>query len=305
MRNRALWKVFLGGQVIGLDLLPRHFYSGIPDIRALRSSDHWRGPQTLSGVSGADLEAQQRTLDSWFPEKVLAALAEQDVYQQACTDNGAHGYGPTEASLLFAFIASQRPSRVVQVGAGVSTSIILQARAAFDVDVDVVCVEPFPTPFLCRAARRGEIRLIQRPAQAVSVAEMAGLTAGDLFFVDSTHTVKAGSEVNYIILEVLPRLPAGTLAHFHDILFPYDYPPDLMDGCLFFWNESTLLHAFLIGNDRVGIELSSSMLHHDRPDALCQVLPRYSPAPMRNGLRLAPQGAQDFPSATYLRVRDA
>ena len=51
-----------------------------------------------------------------------------------------------------------------------------------------------------------------------------------MLFVDATHTVKPGSEVNRIILDVLPRLDAGVFVHFHDIYFPYDYQRGLLSS---------------------------------------------------------------------------
>lgn len=50
------------------------------------------------------------------------------------------------------------------------------------------------------------------------------LAAGDLFFLDSTHTLGPAGQVSRIILELLPLLPAGAWVHFYDILFLYDYP---------------------------------------------------------------------------------
>ncbi len=51
---------------------------------------------------------------------------------------------------------------------------------------------------------------------------------GDILFVDTTHTVKLGSDVNFIILDVLPRLAPGVIVHFHDIFLPFEYPRHLV-----------------------------------------------------------------------------
>jgi hypothetical protein len=163
-----------------------------------------------------------------------------------------------------------------------------------------VAVDPYPTPFLRRAAQEGRIRLVAEPAQAVAMDELLALPEGGLFFVDSTHTVQPGGEVNRIILEVLPRLPAGTHVHFHDIYFPYDYSTGVLHE-LFFHAESTLLHALLVHNARLSITASLSMLHHGRPADLQRYLPRYEPRPCTLGIA-APGAPGHFPSSTYLRV---
>jgi hypothetical protein len=105
--------------------------------------------------------------------------------------------------------------------------------------------------------------------------------------------------VNRIVLEVLPRLPAGAFVHFHDIYFPYDYQSSTLTG-LCFGGESTLLQAFLINNQRYSIAVSLSMLHHACPREMQSVLPNYQPAKMEFGL--LEDGPGHFPSAIYLKV---
>lgn len=296
--RRVLRGVFDLGQRMGLDVLPRHFYSAIPDMAALRRSADWRTPRSMIGVRGAGIDEQVAFLDACFPDPVLRQLAARSVYAEAIDRCGAAGYGPIEAEVLYAFVATHRPKKVVQVGAGLTTALLLAVADDFDLDMEIVCIDPFPGPFLRDAAERGAIALLSVPAQDVELELLAGVGPGGLLFVDSTHTVKPGSEVNRIILEVLPRLPEGSFAHFHDITFPYDYPPDLLEGRLFFWQETALLLAFLTGNPTTGIALSTSMLHHARPDALAARLPRYRPMPIEGGLG---SGEGQFPSATYLR----
>lgn len=298
--KRRLFQLFLFGQRLGVDVLPRHFYSSLPDIRALTASDDWRLPSTMPGVAGTDVDLQLAEARSWFPPEVTSALHETDVHADACRENGADGYGPMEAQFLHAFVAARRPRRIVQVGAGVTTAVILAAAKRHDVDVEVIAVDPYPTSLLEQLASDGSIRLLRSPAQTVAMETFTGLEGGDLLLVDSTHTVKVGSEVNRLILEVFPRLQAGVVIHVHDIMFPYDYQPDTLDGRLFFWDESTLLHAFLIHNQHARILLSQSMLAHARQAELKELLVGFQPARMRDGLFDGERNGGNFPSATYL-----
>jgi len=255
----------------------------------------------MHGVLGVDLDAQMEFLKACVPEGVRRRVGDSSIHLDACVANGAEGYGPIEAEVLYAFVASRRPRRVLQVGAGVSTAVVLQAKRDFALETEVACVDPWPTDYLRRAASRGEIRLYEEPAQTVDLIELTALSEGDLLFVDSTHTVKVGGEVPRLILEVLPRLQPGVFVHFHDINWPYDYSPDLLGGVLFFWEETSLLLAFMVGNVGMVIRMSLSMLHHDRATELQTVFPNYCPHPMADGLYIAgPQGAH-FPSATYLQ----
>ena len=52
-----------------------------------------------------------------------------------------------------------------------------------------------------------------------------GLKAGDALFIDSSHILMPGSDVDLVLNRVLPRLPSGVLVHIHDIFLPFDYPP--------------------------------------------------------------------------------
>lgn len=299
----GLRKVFELGQRAGVDVLPRHFYSSVPDIRELRSTEPWRQAHTLVGVAGADVPSQVAFVQECCSDEVRGVVARTDVHAAACEENGAVGYGPVEAAFLYCFVRTKRPAKVVQVGCGVSTAVILRAAADAGYDVDLVCVDPYPTEFLQRMSTSGGLQLIAARAQDVPLEVLTDLGVGDLLFVDSTHTVKPGSEVNRLVLEVLPRLPSGAFVHFHDITLPYDHPPTILTEDLFFWNESVLVHAFLIGNERYRVRAALSLLHHADPGALRSLLPLYSPAVLPNGLASARRGPDDhFPSSLYLEV---
>jgi predicted O-methyltransferase YrrM len=296
----VLPRVFRLGQRAGVDILPRHFYSSIPDFRELGRNDHWKRPQSMTGVRGAeDVDAQLRFAAECCTEPLRKRLAADDLYAAATAESGEVGYGPVEADFLFCFISTRRPARVVQAGAGFSTAVMLRAAREAGFPLALTCIEPYPSDYLRRLARDRTIQLIDQRAQDVEPAVFTNLAAGDLLFIDSTHTVKVGSEVNYFVLEILPRIPAGAFVHFHDIYFPYDYHRTLMSDVLF-PGESTLLHAFLIGNEKYEIAAALSMLHHARAKELGELIPRYRP--QRNDHGLAAEKDGHFPSAVYLRV---
>jgi len=297
----GLHGLFVLGQRLGWDILPRHFYSAIPEIRELQRSESWKQPSSMIGVAGADIESQMSFLRGCCLPPLPERLRRGGIYEYACQENGEPGYGQVEAEFLFCFITTKRPNRIVQVGCGVSTAVILLAAKEADYEPEIICVDPFPTEYLAHMAEHKLIELIPKPAQEVDLNVLTGLDAGDLLFVDSTHAVRPGSEVNRIILEVLPCLPSGSFAHFHDIYFPYDYQSAVLTT-LFFAGESTLLHAFLIYNQRYSIMVSLSMLHHACPQQMQSLLPNYRPAVMHYGLHTMGEGSGHFPSATYLSV---
>jgi hypothetical protein len=68
--------------------------------------------------------------------------------------------------------------------------------------------------------------------------------------------------VNYLFLEVLPRLKPGVIVHVHDIFFPFDYWREWIVEELRFWTEQYLLQAFLIFNCEFEVVMANSYLYH-------------------------------------------
>ncbi|MGH8611988.1 MAG: class I SAM-dependent methyltransferase [Gammaproteobacteria bacterium] len=298
LAKRSLRRIFELGQGAGFDILPRHFYSSIPSLMELRRSRNWREPFDMYGIAGASVSEQLAFLAD-LCEPFLREWADLDIYRIANKENAqGGGYGVIEAEVLYAFVRRHRPRRIVQVGCGLSTSVMIRASSKANYRPDIVCIEPRPSAYLQTAQRNGQITLRRERAQETPRSVLTNLTASDLLFVDSTHTVKPGSEVNRIILDVLPRLVPDVFIHFHDVFFPYDYQRGLLSDDLFFWIESTLLHAFLVNNAHCRIQLSLSMLHYAAPDRIKALIPRYEPQGNVDGLRAA--GGRHFPSATYL-----
>jgi hypothetical protein len=292
-------KAFEGGQRLGVDILPRHFYSEIPDLRQLRQSGHWMKPFSMIGVAGAGVEEQLIFARQVCPQPMVDTLRDGDLHRRACAENGEPGYGPVEADFLYAFVRSTKPRQILQIGCGVSTAVCLMAAEAAGYVPEITCIDPYPTDYLKRLAREGKITLVEQKVETLDVDGIARMGDDLLFFVDSTHTLGPAGEVSRIILEMLPRLKAGAWVHFHDISFPYDYDRNTLDSALVFPHESVLLHAFLAYNSRFRLCASLAMLHYAAPAELARLVPNYQPAGNNEGLATSPG---HFPSAAYLQV---
>jgi predicted O-methyltransferase YrrM len=229
-------------------------------------------------------------------------------YKEAIAERFGPGYGYVEAQALHAVIRYFRPGQIIEVGSGVSSSCILKAASMNDRESglvsNVTCVEPYPSEWI---RTQPLIRLIQKEVQDVPVEEFSRLRSGDLLFIDSTHTVRPDGDVNYLVLEVLPRLRSGVIIHFHDIYLPYDYQRDLLTS-IFQWCETSLVRAFLVNNNSTDVLFCMSHLHYDRRECLKEVFPEYEPQLDEDGLYGAqsrtfeyPQG--HFPTSLYLVVK--
>jgi hypothetical protein len=53
---------------------------------------------------------------------------------------------------------------------------------------------------------------------------LSGLRAGDILFVDSSHILMPGTDVDWLLNRILPALAARVLVHFHDVFLPDPYP---------------------------------------------------------------------------------
>lgn len=291
--------MFEMGQRLRVDVLPRHFYSEIPDMRVLKGTTRWKTARSFEGISG-DIDDQVRWVDE-CTKNYRVPLRQFGIHKSAVTMNGSdEGYGEVEADLLYSFVRAHRPKQVVQVGCGVSTAVCLLAARDEGYSPRIICIEPYPTDFLQRENQAGRIELVSRKLEDAGLECIGGLGAGDLFFVDSSHTLAPAGEVNLIILEMLPRLPGGAYVHFHDIHFPYDYSPDTLSSAIFFPHETALLYAFLAMNPHFDIAASLGMLHHRRISDLIRFFPDMKPRRFDEGLNA---GEGHYPSSIFLRRR--
>ena len=75
---------------------------------------------------------------------------------------------------------------------------------------ELVAIEPFPGKEL-RKGFPGFTRLIEDKVQSVALSEFENC---DLLFIDSSHVVKIGGDVNYEILEIIPPIKKGMFDSF-------------------------------------------------------------------------------------------
>ena len=90
------------------------------------------------------------------------------------------------------------------------------------------------------------------PAQSVTCAQLNGVVRdGDVLFIDSTHTVKTGSDCLHIYLRLLPNITASVYVHAHDVFLPYPMPKRWLLESQWYWTEQYLLMAYLLDNKRI------------------------------------------------------
>jgi predicted O-methyltransferase YrrM len=252
---------------------PGHFYSPYPDLAEYdRRAAGLRDPSRE--LVGIDLhEADQLALVGVVADLLDddLDLAEHDADRgdgrRYWLDNPAYSYG--DGVVLHGLLRHLRPKRIAEVGSGYSSALILDTVDGWLPGTEVTFVEPYPelVEGLLHPGDADRVTIHRSAVQDVAAEVFEALGPGDVLFVDSTHVAKAGSDVNHLVFEVLPRLPPGVWVHLHDIFFPFEYPDAwVREGRA--WDEAYLLRAFLSYNDAFAVRWFQDFLWTRHRDAV-------------------------------------
>ncbi|MBX9945320.1 MAG: class I SAM-dependent methyltransferase [Reyranella sp.] len=124
-----------------------------------------------------------------------------------------------DAAVAYTVVRERKPRRLVEVGSGHSTRILARAECGVG---EIIAIDPMPRADI---AGLPGVRVVSSTLQAAPAELFDGLRTGDVLFIDSSHILMPGSDVDILLNRVLPALPAGVLVHIHDIFLPFDYPP--------------------------------------------------------------------------------
>lgn len=260
------------------DIVPRTYYSPVPDLDCLPADVFER----RSALGGVELHADRAM--ALVESQLAPFVAELDVPADGPLPAGEfflrnQNYESVDAELLYAIVRARRPRRVLELGSGYTTLLIGAAcrRNAQDgVATEHLAYDPYPRAHIVGDAPPPPTRFEPISATDVPLEAFRALQAGDVLFVDTTHTVKLGSDVNFIVLDVLPVLASGVIVHFHDIFLPWEYPRGWFEEMQYYWAEQYLLQAFLAFNDAFEVLLPAQALAREHPDRLAAVVPSFA-----------------------------
>lgn len=248
-----------------------HFYSPVLDRAEVAANESrlWPAqPRLPAGIDFNDASHRQ-LLEVEFPRYIadFDYTGSGGVFGTGySTDNPQFGW--LDAKALFVLLRAWRPARVIEVGSGHSSLLMADVNKRFlDGNTRITCIEPYPEPFLDDPVC-GIDRLIQAKVQDVPLEEFDALAAGDVLFIDSSHVSKAGSDVNHLFFEVLPRLASGVRIHIHDVFLPFEYPRSWLLEQGRSWNEQYLLQALLMYNPQFEIVFGSSYCAWKYPELM-------------------------------------
>jgi len=264
-------EIFLVWERHGFHVTPVHFYQPIPDTQSLPET-LWNRPSKLVGIEMNDsvqLDLLRNCFPKFreeyeqFPSKSTGELGRFDL------NNGI--FGGTDALVAYSMVRHFQPRLIIEVGSGFS-SLVLGEAATKNRSSELICVEPFPQEFL-RQGFPGLHSLIEKRVEDVDLEFFSQLDSGDILFIDSSHTVRIGGDVNYLFLKVLPRLKPGVIVHIHDIFLPFEYRRDWVMDEFRFWTEQYLLQAFLTFNSEFEVLMGNGYLGHYHMEDLKATFP--------------------------------
>ena len=264
---------------LGFHLLRRHYDTPVPE-RADLDDAFCRRHSELVGLDMND-EHALGLLRNVFPQYLPEFRRSFPVYPSSSEGEQFHlingSFMAIDAHVYYAFIRHFKPERIIEIGAGNSTLLAAAAsvrnREEAGLAPALTAIEPFPSTALKRGLS-GRCRLIEKKVQDVGLELFASLRSGDMLFIDSSHVLRSGGDVQIEYCEILPRLAPGVIVHIHDISLPKPYPQVYFESQLYY-NEQYLLQAFLCFNSRFEVIWAGNYMLLKYGESVCSVFPEY------------------------------
>jgi len=248
---------------------PGHFYSTIPAIEEVeKNKKRIFENQTIKDIKmnpeeqfllAQDLKQYYDSMPFQFDDTKASNLR----YQSKDSF-----YRFSDAVFLYCFLRHFQPKRIIEVGSGHSSAIMLDTNELyFQNKIKLSFIEPYPEERLNKILRKNDDQcsnIHKNFVQDIDPVFFEALNENDILFIDSTHVSKVGSDVNYIFFDVFPVLKPGVLIHIHDIFFPFELPPKWILEEKFFWNEIYILRAFLMNNNDYEIVMFNSFVQRNQ-----------------------------------------
>jgi len=255
---------------------PGHFYSPIPSIEEIKKNEDRVFGDIPRKISGVELnENDQLSLFKKFKN-----YYDELPFSKTNTGNLRYFfenkfYSYSDAIFLYCMIRHAQPNTIMEVGSGYSSCVALDTNELFfDNSIEIIFIEPYPERLisLTKETDKEKITIISKKVQDIELSEFESLQPNDILFIDSTHVGKIDSDVNYIFFEILPRLSSGVFIHFHDVFYPFEYPKEwIYEGRA--WNESYILHSFLMFNNTFKIVFFNTYLEYFHEELFRREMP--------------------------------
>ncbi len=256
--------------------VPVNFYQPIPDIQELEKRNVWDKVSSLEGIniSSSDSFNFITKLANEYGNECDWPNDPTHDQNEFYLDNNRFSFGC--AAPLHCLIRSLKPKKIIEIGSGLSSRVIrgaIKLNAYSNFECKYTIIDPYSS--LKDNNFDKNTTIIRQPVETMDLDIFKELEENDILFIDSSHVVKIGSDVNFEILDVVPALQNGVLVHFHDISLPFEYPKAYATNPKFrvFWNEAYLLQAFLACNNDFEVLLPMALLQAEFTPELKKLFP--------------------------------
>lgn len=252
--NFTLWEKH------GYHVIPNHFYYPIPDTHQLEKNFPPSSPYPgIDLRQDFQLKLLQETIPIFSQEFNAFPLKQNKSNSFFLHNDGFCGIDP---HVYHSFIRHFKPDTIIEVGSGFSTLLAFQAIQLNNSGSRLIVIDPWPRSLIQAFISKDNAGIVHLPnkVEELDVDLFSCLKENDMLFIDSSHVIRTGGDICFLILEVLPKLSKGVLIHFHDIYLPSDYPRELILDQHMFWTEQYLLQAYLAENDHVEVLFASNFI---------------------------------------------
>jgi hypothetical protein len=262
-----------------------HYYSPVPNIFDLRQRQVW---QRKSNILGLDFRSEQQVellglLGGLYSNECDWPSVPTGNPRQFYTENNSFSFGC--AASLHSILRYYKPRKVFEIGSG-NSSLVVSEALRLNLEEEYPCeyaiIDPYPST-LVKNGLPALAKIIPERVELMGLSFFESLRENDVLFIDSGHTVRTGSDVNFLFLDVLPSLAPGVIVHVHDILLPNEYPEVYFTNPSFrmFWTEAYLLQAFLAFNSQFEVLLALHYLMCEKTHEFAQAFLNYDPSKHR------------------------
>ena len=226
-----------------------------------QEKDIFSSDRDVQGIS-LNIVAQLELLD----QMSMLSLSQWDSSNHRYTDNS--WFGKSSASILAHMMQILNPNRIIEVGSGYSTAVMLDINEIyFNNEIKIQSIEPYPDRLKSLLKENDKLEVQEEFLENIPLTLFEQLQENDILFIDSSHVSKINSDVNYLFFEILPRLNKGVYIHIHDIYWPFEYPKRwIYEGRAY--TEAYMLRAFLMDNQNYSIVLFMDMLKKNCADKI-------------------------------------
>jgi len=228
--------------------LKGHYYSPYPDMNYIEKN-------YSDDIIEYSIDALNLKEDD-----IINQLVKLSKYRRFIDFNKSQYFNPnnlyfryTDAWVYATMIHYLKPQTIVEIGSGFSTAIAIDMNTEyFNESINILSIDPDQKRINEIIGNRNP-KILLKPLSLleIDIESFSQLNKNDILFIDSSHMLKQGSDVNYILFNILPMLNSDVVVHFHDI-FLFNYPKAwFKDGRA--WNESYAIRAFLSYNSRFQI----------------------------------------------------